>query len=114
MEENRRYRRHYLMAEVLINFPPADEPVRAVLMNINRGGIGVYSPTPLKKKTHVVVRISYREGSRMVASEEIEGQVRWSQAIGKSWAAGISFAARVTRKNHPILNKCFEKAKMNK
>lgn len=114
MEENRRYRRYYLMAEVLLKTSPTDEPVRAVLMNINRGGIGVYSPQPLKKKTHVVVRISYRERTRMIAAEEIQGTVRWSHAIGKSWAAGISFSERVTRRNYPILNKCFERARMNK
>ncbi|MBI5468316.1 MAG: PilZ domain-containing protein [Deltaproteobacteria bacterium] len=116
MEENRRDRRHYLMAEVLIRTSPApaDDPVRAVLMNINRGGIGVYSPQPLKKKTHVVVRIAYREGTKTIAAEDIQGSVCWSHAIGKSWAAGISFSERVTRKNYPILNKCFAKAKMNK
>lgn len=114
MEENRRNRRYYLMAEVLLRTSPADDPVRAVLMNINRGGIGVYSPQPLKKKTHVVVRVSYRERTKMIAAEDIQGSVCWSHAIGKSWAAGISFTERVTRKNYPILNKCFEKARMNK
>ncbi|MBI5238448.1 MAG: hypothetical protein HY887_08520 [Deltaproteobacteria bacterium] len=57
MDENRRNRRHYLMGEVLIKQSLSADPVRAVIMNINRGGIGVYAPEPLKKKTKVVVRV---------------------------------------------------------
>jgi len=114
MEDRRRYRRHYLIAEVVIKTASAQQPIRAVLININRGGIGVYSPEPLRKKARVVVKISCKEGSKMVPAEEIGGSVCWSQAIGKSWAAGISFSARVTRKSYPILSKCFDKARTNK
>ncbi|MBI5238447.1 MAG: hypothetical protein HY887_08515 [Deltaproteobacteria bacterium] len=50
----------------------------------------------------------------MKDAEEIPGTVCWSHPIGQSWAAGISFSQRVTRKNFPTLSKCLEKAKLNK
>lgn len=114
MEEKRRLRRRYLLARVNVRAQTGSDWTEAVLMNINRGGIGLYAVAPVRKKSKVVVRITYLDNGKEKTSEEIPGVVRWSQKIGNHYSAGIMFEAKINKKNYPILSKCLEYARCNK
>lgn len=114
MEERRRLRRRSLVAEVGLKLAGGDSWTEAVLMNINRGGIGVYTSAEMKKKTRVLVRIIYKDGTKRVTSEEIPGIIRWVARVGTQNGAGIMFIDRVNRRNFPLLSKCLDYAKMSK
>lgn len=114
MEEKRRLKRRYLLAEVKLR-PRKDEKwTDAVLMNINRGGIGLYASGPLRSRSKVVVKIIYLEGRKKRTSEEIPAVVKWTQSIGKHYAAGVKFEEKINKKNFPVLSKCLTYAKCNK
>lgn len=112
MEEKRKLRRRYLLAEVKVR--TQEGLMDAVMLNISRGGIGLYASRPLKKKEKVSVRITYMEGPRPVEAEEIPGVVSWVQQVGDKVGAGIMFEAKVTRSSFPVLSRCLEYAKSNK
>lgn len=114
MEEKRRLRRKYLLAGVRIRFSGALESVDAVMLNINRGGIGIYASGPLKKGTKVSVRITYINGKKPVEAEEIPGVVRWVQPVGTKFGAGVMFSSKVNRNTFPILSMCLEYARDNR
>ncbi len=110
MEEKRKSRRRHLLAEVRIRLEGGGW-IEAVLMNINRGGIGLYAMQPLKQKDRVEIRITYLEHAELKTVEEIPGVVRWVQPIGKHHAAGIMFAEKVTKRNFPVLSRCLDYAR---
>ncbi len=114
MEEKRRLRRRSLAAEV--GLKPVGEKgwTEGVLMNINRGGIGVYTGAELKKKSRVVVRVSFRENGKRVTTEEIPGIIKWVARVGNQFGAGIMFLDRINRRNFPTLSRCLDLAKMTK
>lgn len=114
MEERRKLKRRYMLAEVRIKTANSDHWIQAVIMNINRGGIGLYAMEPVKKKDKLTIKITYLERTRMKEVEELPGVVRWVQPIGQHYAAGISFEIHVNRKTFPILTQCLEFAKSNK
>jgi len=114
MEEKRRLRRKYLLAGVKVRLPGAQEFVDAVMLNINRGGIGIYASGPLRKGAEVSVRITCVNGKKPVEAEEIPGVVRWVQPVGTKFGAGIMFSSRVNRKTFPILSICLEYARANR
>ncbi|OGQ01601.1 MAG: hypothetical protein A2W38_05880 [Deltaproteobacteria bacterium RBG_19FT_COMBO_58_16] len=104
--ENRRLRRRHLIGAVKVKLSGAGTWIDATLMNINRGGIGLYSTERIKKGQKVDIRISYLEGTKMRDVEQIPGKVRWVQPIGTHVAMGVMFEASVTKKTFPILNGC--------
>jgi len=104
--EKRRLRRRHLIGAVKVRPAGGDRWIEATLMNINRGGIGLYSTERIKKGQKVDIRISYLEGTKMRDVEEIPGKVRWVQPIGTHMAMGVMFEATVTKKTFPILNGC--------
>lgn len=114
MEERRRLRRRYLLAEVKIKPEHSDDWIGAVLLNISRGGIGLYAMQPIKKKQRLLVKITYLERGKMTDAEEIPGVVRWVQPVGGHYGAGIMFEEKVNKKNFPILSGCLEYSKSNK
>lgn len=114
MNERRRLRRRYLLAEVKLRPEKEENWTDAVLMNINSGGMGLYSLGPLRKKSKVVVKIIYREGGKKTVSEEIPGIIKWVTSIGSHQAAGVMFSTRVNKKNFPVLCKCLSYAAKNK
>lgn len=114
MDERRRLRRRYLMAEVKVRPASGEKWVEAVLMNVNRSGVGLYSVGSLRKKSKVVVKIVYREGGKKVITEEIPGEVKWTAPVGGHKAAGIEFTAKVNKASFPALVKCLEYAKRSK
>lgn len=114
MVERRRLKRRYLLAEVKVRPEGASESISAVLMNINRGGVGLYASSALKKSAKVFVIITYLEEGRPREVEEVPGIVRWVQPIGSQLAAGIMFTRRVTKTTFPLLNKCLAYAMKNK
>lgn len=114
MEEKRRLRRKYLLAGVKVRLSGALESVDAVMLNINRGGIGIYASGPLRKGAKVSVRITYINGKKPVEAEEIPGVVRWVQSVGTKFGAGVMFSSKVNKKTFPILSMCLEYAKDNR
>lgn len=114
MDEKRRLRRRYLLAEVKYRPESSEKWADAVLMNINSGGIGLYSLGPVRKKQKVVVKIVYREGRKKTVSEEIPAVVKWITTVGGHTAAGLMFTDRVAAKSYPILSKCLKYARRNK
>lgn len=104
--EQRRLRRRHLIGAVKVRLSGGETWTEATLMNINRGGIGLYSTEPIKKGQKVDIRISYLEGTKMREVEQIPGKVRWVQPIGTHVAMGVMFEATVTKKTFPILNGC--------
>lgn len=114
MEEKRKLRRRYMLGEVKVKSPMSQVWIEAVMLNISRGGIGLYAPEPLKKKEKVSIKITYMEGQKPVEAEEIPGVVSWVQPVGDNVGAGITFDAKVTRQSFPILSRCLEYARRNK
>ena len=114
MEEKRKLRRRYMLAEVKVKSSESHGWIDAVMLNISRGGIGLYASGPLKKREKVSIRITYMEGARPVEAEEIPGVVSWVQPVGDHVGAGIMFEAKVNRKTFPILSRCLEYARSNK
>lgn len=114
MEEKRRLRRRYLLAEVKVKPAGENAVVDAVLMNINRGGLALYAMAPLKKNSRVAVRITYLEDGKPRQSEEVPGVVRWVHSIGQKYAAGVMFTENVSKRNFPHLSKCLAMAMRNK
>jgi len=114
MEEKRKLRRKYLLAGVKLRLSGEQEFVDAVMLNINRGGIGIYASGPLRKGTKVSVRITYMNGKKPVEAEEIPGGVRWVQSFGTKFGAGVMFSSKVNKKTFPILSTCLEYARDNR
>lgn len=114
MEEKRKLRRRYMLAEVKVKPSDSREWIDAVMLNISRGGIGLYASQPLRKREKVSVKITYMEGQRPVEAEEIPGVVSWVQPVGDRVGAGIMFEAKVNRKTFPVLSRCLEYARSNK
>ncbi|CAG1066169.1 hypothetical protein BAC1_01773 [uncultured bacterium] len=114
MEEKRKLRRRYMLAEVKVRPSDGQEWIDAVMLNISRGGIGLYASRPLRKKERVSIKITYMDGTRPVEAEEIPGVVSWVQPVGDKAGAGIMFDAKITRKSFPILSRCLEYARSNK
>lgn len=114
MEEKRRLRRRYMLAEVRIRPSGSSEWIEAVLMNISKGGLGVYAMERLSPRGRVSVRITYLEKRRLTEVEEIPGVVRWVQPIGSRYAAGVMFDAKVNRATYPILSRCLDYARNNR
>ncbi|MBI2400719.1 MAG: PilZ domain-containing protein [Deltaproteobacteria bacterium] len=114
MEEKRKLRRRYMLAEVKIKSSESQGWIEAVMLNISRGGIGLYASEPLKKREKVSIKITYMEGQKPVEAEEIPGLVSWVQPVGGRFGAGIMFEAKVNRLNFPILSRCLEYARSNK
>jgi len=50
MEEKRKLRRRYMLAEVKVKSSESQGWIDAVMLNISRGGIGLYASKPLKKR----------------------------------------------------------------
>ncbi len=103
--------RRHLLAEVKIKPDGGENWIRAVLTNINRGGIGLYATGALKEKEKVSVRISYLDEGKVTTVEEVPGTVCWTQTIGESTAAGIGFDESITKALYPILDRCLEQIK---
>lgn len=114
MDEKRKLRRRYMLAEVKVKSSESAGWIEAVMLNISRGGIGLYASEPLKKREKVSIKITYMEGQKPVEAEEVPGVVSWVQPVGGRFGAGIMFEARVTRKTFPILSRCLEYARSNK
>lgn len=114
MEEKRKLRRRYMLAEVKVKSSESQGWIEAVMLNISRGGIGLYASEPLKKKEKVSIKITYMEGQKPVEAEEIPGVVSWVQPVGDKFGAGIMFDAKVNRLTFPILSRCLEYARSNK
>lgn len=114
MEERRKLKRRYLLAEVKIRPVKSETWINAVLLNISRGGLGLYAMEPVRKKEHVVVKITYLEHSKMKEVEEIPGTIQWVQQVGTHHGAGIMFSEKINKKNFPILSQCLEYSKSNK
>ena len=114
MEEKRKLRRRYMLAGVKVR--PSDSPawIEAVMLNISKGGIGLYAAEPLKHKGKVSIKITYMNGKDPVETEEIPGVVSWVQPVGSKFGAGAEFEAKVNGKTFPILSKCLEYARSNK
>lgn len=104
--EKRRLRRRHLIGTVKVRPAGSETWLDATLMNINRGGIGLYSTERIKKGQKVDIRISYLEGGKMKDVEQIPGKVRWTQPIGTHVAMGIMFEGTISKKTFPILNGC--------
>lgn len=113
MEEKRKLKRRYLLAEVELKTGDGSS-MSAVLMNISSGGIGLYTAEPVSKKEKVKIKITYLENRKLREVEEIPGVVRWVQAIGSHHAAGIMFTEKVSKATFPILTRCLDYAKRNK
>jgi len=114
MEEKRRLRRRYLLAEVKVRPQTDDDWTDAVLMNINRGGMCLYALGSIRNKSRVVIKIIYSEGRKKLISEEIPGVVKWVVPVGGQRAAGVMFTEKVSRANFPVLSKCLAYAVKNK
>lgn len=114
MYRKRKWKRDYLVAEVKIRPYPNGTWMHTVLMNINKGGIGLYAMSEIAKNQKVAVRITYLERGKMREVEEIHGTIRWVQFIGMHYAAGIMFEEQVTKDNFPILSRCLEYARNKK
>lgn len=103
-----------MLTEVKVRPSEGREWIDAVMLNISRGGIGLYASEPLKKREKVSIKITYMEGARPVEAEEIPGVVSWVQPVGDHTGVGIMFEAKVTRKTFPMLSRCLEYARSNK
>lgn len=114
MEEKRKLRRRYMLAEVKVRPAMGGRWIEAVMLNISRGGIGLYAAEPLSKRDKVSVKITYMEGQTPTEAEEIPGTVSWVQPVGDKFGAGIMFEAKVNRKTYPKLSRCLDYAKSNK
>lgn len=114
MEEKRKLRRRYMLAEVRVRPVGSGKWIEAVMLNISRGGIGLYAAEPLTRHEKVSVRITYMEGPNPTEAEEIPGVVSWVQPVGNRFGAGIEFQMTVNRKTFPILSRCLDYARSNK
>lgn len=114
MEEKRKLKRRYMLAEVKIKPSGSERWIDAVMLNISRGGIGLYAAEPLSKRARVSIKIIYMEGPNPTEAEEIPGVVSWVQPVGSRFGAGIMFDTKVNRKTFPILSRCLDYAKSNK
>lgn len=114
MEEKRKLKRRYMLAEVKVRPLGGGKWIDAVMLNISRGGIGLYAAETLGRREKVSVKIIYMEGPNPMEAEEIPGVVSWVQPVGNRFGAGIMFEARVNRTTFPILSRCLDYAKSNK
>ncbi len=106
MADKRKLRRKHLLGEVKVRPINGQDWIEALVMNISRGGIGLYGNERMRKGQKVTVSITYLEGSKMKEVEQIAGKVCWVQPIGNKVALGIMFEEKVTKKTFPILNRC--------
>jgi hypothetical protein len=111
MADKRGARRRHLLGEVKLKPLSGGRWVKAVVTNINSGGIGLYSTGTVKKRDKVSVKLSYLRDGKPTEVEEITGKVCWVKSIGNSSAAGIMFQSKVTKRDYPILSKCLEYAR---
>lgn len=114
MEEKRKLKRRYMLAGVKVRPSDSLAWIEAVMLNISRGGIGLYANEPLKHKGKVSIKINYMNGKDPIETEEIPGVVSWVQPVGSKFGAGVEFEAKVNSRTFPILSMCLEYARSNK
>ena len=93
MENRREHKRFQILAEVLIRPMRSKAWFSAVLYNISDGGMGIYSPRPIRKDQKILIKIIYFKDGRTAPSgvENLSGTVRWVHKIGQYRAAGVMF-----------------------
>jgi len=93
MENRREHKRFQILAEVLIRPIRSRVWFSAALYNISDGGMGIYTPRPLRKSQKVFIKIIYFKDGKTAPSgvENLSGTVRWTHKIGRYRAAGVMF-----------------------
>ena len=83
MEEKRKLRRRYMLAEVKVKSSESQGWIDAVMLNISRGGIGLYASKPLKKREKVSVKITCMEPKLRRSRGSLAGSSRWATGSGR-------------------------------
>ena len=108
MKEKRRLKRRYIIAEAKIRSLKGSSWNDAMVVNINREGLALYSKKPVRPGEKVLIKITFLERKKLYTVEELSGTIRWAQLIGKNYAAGLKFDYKVNKKDLPILKRCLE------
>ena len=101
MKEKRRLKRRYIIAEAKIRSLRGSSWNDAMVVNINREGLALYSKKPVKSGEKVLIKITFLERKKLYAVEELSGTIRWAQPIGKNYAAGLKFDYKVNKRELP-------------
>ena len=100
----RRFKRVPLVGTAYISFL-GDERVRqAMIENVNRTGIGLFSkdPLPLQKAVRLGIEFTSLDGRKKVR-EELRGTIVQVTPWNKVYIIGVEFNDIVTISNHPQL-----------
>ncbi|MBI5643765.1 MAG: helix-turn-helix domain-containing protein [Deltaproteobacteria bacterium] len=102
--------RRYLVAEVSLRLENGTL-MSALAVNVSREGIGIYTEEALRPNERVSVRLVFLvKGSLNKTTEEVQGSIRWSKAIGKNYTSGIRFDKAINKDELPILSSYLEYA----
>ncbi|HAG49741.1 MAG TPA: hypothetical protein DHU69_08380 [Deltaproteobacteria bacterium] len=115
MANHRRFKRQYIIAEAKIRTLKKDNLwINAMLINISKGGIGLYLKKSLKTGEKVAVKIAFLRNDKIRIVEEMPGIIKWARQIGNNYAAGIMFDEAINKKTTPRLWNCLEYARHDK
>lgn len=106
--EQRRLRRHYILAEVKLKPLGVGTSIKGSAVNINRGGLCVYVKKKVKVNDEFAVRVVYIERGKTIVTEPVTGSVRWVQEVGDNYAIGMMFNSKIDKKHFPSLLKCLQ------
>ena len=111
MGEQRRAKRPYVLAKVMIKPVKGGASMEAVAINLSRKGIGVYIKRSLKQGRKVLVQLTFFDEKGAKTTEATRGTIRLILELGGQYAAGIDFDHLIRKKDQPILYSCFEQVK---
>ncbi len=101
--EKRKKKRRTMIVKIEVCPTPPDRPIKAEIVNISYGGIGLLTAKPVKGRVQVILyhNLGFRSGQQV--PEALWGQVTWRKKIASNrYAIGISYEG-LNPKEHSLL-----------
>ena len=98
--DQRKKRRISMIAAAVVRQSPSAPPIKAYVINISYGGIGLYIRESVRGRVQTTINL--RVGAKKWVPVTVRGHVNWKKSVGMMSAVGISFEGLNT-KDHGVL-----------
>ncbi|MBI4714473.1 MAG: PilZ domain-containing protein [Nitrospirae bacterium] len=91
MSDRRRHKRVGLVRQVEIAPLQRKKNVNALVVNISRSGLEMYSNVSFPEGTGIIVRMVFMDEEGVDRPEVVSGKVRWNHPLRDQYAVGVEF-----------------------
>ncbi|MBI5197637.1 MAG: PilZ domain-containing protein [Nitrospirae bacterium] len=93
-QDGRIYARYGISSLAMVTIPGTGEVIDALVSNVSRGGVGIYTQSPLPVGLAVRIQVSFLQtNGNQEITEIIPGRVIWVKPLHKHFVVGIAFTA---------------------